>query len=146
MRIGSASSRPHETRTPTLGETLMRVMQMADRRTEEDASARTATVTVTPDTCGVGLLEFHQIDWAREAGLQAGQVAVAALHERGPAKPASNRPCTWHSRHAVAAVKCSCAGRLSQSAGAHAPCSSCVSACLYPTSTRCWVVLKSNIL
>jgi hypothetical protein len=40
-----------------------------------------ATVTVMPDTRGIGLLEFHQIDDAREAGLQAGRAAVAALRQ-----------------------------------------------------------------
>lgn len=80
VRIGSASSRASATRTPSLGETLMRIMQMGDRRDELDGS-HAATVTVTPDTRGVGLLEFHQIDRAREAGRQAGEAAVAALAE-----------------------------------------------------------------
>jgi NTE family protein len=58
----------------------MRVMQMGDRRADLDES-QGATVTVTPDTRGVGLLEFHQIDRAREAGRQAGEAAVTALAE-----------------------------------------------------------------
>jgi predicted acylesterase/phospholipase RssA len=46
------------------------------------ASAKAAaTVTVTPDTRGVGLLEFHQIDRAVEAGRQAGAAAAEALRE-----------------------------------------------------------------
>ena len=73
VRIGSASALRHATRAPTLGETLMRVMQMGDRRSDGETSEFAATVTVTPDTRGVGLLEFHQIDRAREAGLQAGE-------------------------------------------------------------------------
>ena len=81
VRIGSASSRASATRTPSLGETLMRIMQMGDRRADLDES-QAATVTVTPDTRGVGLLEFHQIDRAREAGRQAGEAAVAALAAR----------------------------------------------------------------
>ncbi len=80
VRIGSASSRANATRTPSLGETLMRIMQMGDRRDDLDGS-HVATVTVTPDTRGVGLLEFHQIDRAREAGRQAGEAAVVALSE-----------------------------------------------------------------
>ncbi len=80
VRIGSASSRASATRTPSLGETLMRIMQMGDRRADLDES-QGATVTVTPDTRGVGLLEFHQIDRAREAGRQAGEAAVTALAE-----------------------------------------------------------------
>ncbi|MFZ0667466.1 MAG: patatin-like phospholipase family protein, partial [Acidimicrobiales bacterium] len=78
VRIGSTSSRPSGERVPSLGETLMRIMQMADRQPGTDPS-QSATVTVTPDTRGVGLLEFHQIDRAREAGRRAGEVAVAAL-------------------------------------------------------------------
>jgi predicted acylesterase/phospholipase RssA len=81
VRIGSGSSRPHGTRTPTLGETLMRILQMADRKGDGDGAVG-ATVTVTPDTRGVGLLEFHQIDVARESGRHAGDAVVAALRER----------------------------------------------------------------
>ena len=58
-------------------------MQMGDRRAEGDPSK--ATVTVVPDTTGIGLLEFHQIDHAREAGREAGEAAVAALRQSGPA-------------------------------------------------------------
>ncbi len=36
---------------------------------------------IVPDTTGIGLLEFHQIDHAREAGRQAGEAAVAALRQ-----------------------------------------------------------------
>jgi predicted acylesterase/phospholipase RssA len=81
VRIGSTSPRASGERIPSLGETLMRIMQMADRQAGADP-AQSATVTVTPDTRGVGLLEFHQIDRAREAGRRAGEVAVAALRGR----------------------------------------------------------------
>jgi predicted acylesterase/phospholipase RssA len=81
VRIGGGSSRPHGTRTPTLGETLMRILQMADRKSDEHGIPG-ATVTVTPDTRGVGLLEFHQIDVARESGRVAGDAVVEALRER----------------------------------------------------------------
>ena len=53
VQIGSASSRPNTTRVPSLGETLMRIMQMGDRRPDLEASP-TATVIVTPDTSGRG--------------------------------------------------------------------------------------------
>ncbi len=66
---------------PSLGETLLLVMQMGDRRAEGNPSK--ATVTVVPDTTGIGLLEFHQIDHAREAGREAGEAAVAALRQSG---------------------------------------------------------------
>jgi EmrB/QacA subfamily drug resistance transporter len=82
VRIGGASSRPAAERVPKLGETLMRIMQMADRGPEPE-SERAATITVTPDTRGVGLLEFHQIDEAREAGRRAGEAALVAWRQRG---------------------------------------------------------------
>ena len=82
VRIGGASSRPTSERVPKLGETLMRIMQMADRGPETE-SERVATITVTPDTRGVGLLEFHQIDAAREAGRRAGEAALVAWRQRG---------------------------------------------------------------
>ncbi|HET7647250.1 MAG TPA: hypothetical protein VFK17_01705, partial [Gaiellaceae bacterium] len=44
-----------------------------------DEARRRATVVVTPDTRGIGLLEFHQLDRAVEAGRAAGRAAVAAL-------------------------------------------------------------------
>jgi predicted acylesterase/phospholipase RssA len=82
VRIGGAPSRPAAERVPKLGETLMRIMQMADREPETE-SERVATITVTPDTRGVGLLEFHQIDEAREAGRRAGEAALVAWRQRG---------------------------------------------------------------
>ena len=68
-------------RMPTLGETLLRTMLMAGASNLDEARRR-ATVLVTPDTRGIGLLEFHQIDRARAAGQVAGQAVVEALHER----------------------------------------------------------------
>jgi predicted acylesterase/phospholipase RssA len=40
-------------------------------------------VTVTPHTRGIGLLEFHKFDAARDAGVRAGEAAVTALREQG---------------------------------------------------------------
>jgi NTE family protein len=80
VHFGNASS-PAGEDPPSLGETLLLVMQMGDRRAEEDPSK--ATVTVVPDTTGIGLLEFHQIDHAREAGREAGEAALAALRQSG---------------------------------------------------------------
>jgi len=65
-------------RVPGLGETLLRLVLMAGAAGHE-AAARSATVVVTPDTRGVGLLEWHQIDRLREAGRVAGREAAAAL-------------------------------------------------------------------
>jgi hypothetical protein len=54
-----------------------------------------ATVTVTPDTRGIGLLEFHQIDAARDAGVRAGEAAVVALRERGWVLPPAADGRAW---------------------------------------------------
>lgn len=91
VRLDSASLGASATRNPSLGETLMRIMQMGDRGDDLDGS-QAATVTVTPDTRGVGLLEFHQIDRAREAGRQAGEAAVAVLTERRSKVAGGSRP------------------------------------------------------
>jgi predicted acylesterase/phospholipase RssA len=68
-------------RMPSLGETLLRTMLMAGASNLDEARRR-ATVLVTPDTRGIGLLEFHQIDRARAAGQVAGQAVVEALRDR----------------------------------------------------------------
>ena len=65
----------------------MRIMQMGDRHASDDAAAHMATITVTHDARSIGLLEFHQIDAARDAGFRAGEAAVVALRERGWALP-----------------------------------------------------------
>ena len=78
VQIGGGTVGGHRTRLPSLGETLMRVMLMGSRPASS-ADSVPATVTVMPDTRGIGLLEFHQIDAAREAGLQAGRAAVTAF-------------------------------------------------------------------
>jgi predicted acylesterase/phospholipase RssA len=59
----------------------MRAMQMGDRQSAVDDAEKEATITVTPDTRGLGLLEFHQLSEAREAGLRAGEAAVTALRQ-----------------------------------------------------------------
>jgi predicted acylesterase/phospholipase RssA len=83
VRTGRGGSGSHRERVPSLGETLMRIMQMGELHASDDAAAQMATVTVTPDTRGIGLLEFHQIDAARDAGVRAGEAAVVALRGRG---------------------------------------------------------------
>jgi predicted acylesterase/phospholipase RssA/CRP-like cAMP-binding protein len=79
VRVSAASSPPPGPELPSFGETLVRVMEMGPD--QEQAEWVVPTVTVTPDTSGVGLLEFHQIERVREAGLHAGRAAVAALYE-----------------------------------------------------------------
>lgn len=59
--------------TPSLAETLIRVLLLGSANTSEAAS-RHADIVIRPRVEGVGLLEFHQLDAAREAGRAAAQV------------------------------------------------------------------------
>jgi EmrB/QacA subfamily drug resistance transporter len=62
--------RVREARAPGLGETLTRVLLLGSSNTSE-AARRHADVVIKPRPDGVGLLEFHQLDVAREAGRSA---------------------------------------------------------------------------
>jgi NTE family protein len=75
---GSLRRDGHAPRIPGLPDTLLRSMLMGNAAAMADARAD-ATITVTPDTRGIGLFEFHQIDRAIEAGRAAGAAAVDAL-------------------------------------------------------------------
>jgi NTE family protein len=76
-----SSRRSGSPRMPSLGETMMRAMLMGSA--PAIAAARDqAAITVTPDTRGIGLLEFHQIDRAVEAGRAAGRAVVELLDGR----------------------------------------------------------------
>ena len=80
--------KPRRTRTPgerrrsksgpPLGETIARVLQLATTDTT-NATERHADAVIRAGVEGVGLLEFHQIDVAREAGREAARKAL----ERG---------------------------------------------------------------
>ena len=70
-------------RMPALPETLLRSIMMGGA-SAISAGRRRAAVVVTPDTRGIGLLEFHQIDRAVEAGRAAGRAALEALAARSP--------------------------------------------------------------
>jgi EmrB/QacA subfamily drug resistance transporter len=59
---------------PYLSETLARLFLLASSRTS-DAAAQ-ADLVIAPRNPGLGLLEFHQIDAAREAGRRAAQEAL----------------------------------------------------------------------
>jgi predicted acylesterase/phospholipase RssA len=76
--VASISPKAGPPRMPSLGETLLRSILMAGTATLDDARER-AAILVTPDTRGVGLLEFHQIDRARAAGRAAGRATAEAL-------------------------------------------------------------------
>jgi predicted acylesterase/phospholipase RssA len=75
---GSRTSTNGVPRVPGLGETLMRTMLIGGADSLV-ASRQQAAILVTPDTRGIGLLEFHQIDAAREAGRAAGRAVLEAL-------------------------------------------------------------------
>jgi NTE family protein len=64
-----------ELRIPSLGETLARILLLGSSNTSESAR-RHADWTITPRSEGVGLLEFHQLDQAREAGRAAAREAL----------------------------------------------------------------------
>jgi NTE family protein len=67
-------------RPPSLGETLTRVLLLGSANTSE-AAYRHADLVISPRAPGVGLLEFHQIDEAREAGRAAARDALATTPE-----------------------------------------------------------------
>lgn len=73
-RIGDPGQRP-----PSLGETLTRVLLLGSTNTSD--SARRAELVIKPRAEGVGLLEFHQIDAAREAGRVAAREALEQAPE-----------------------------------------------------------------
>nr|WP_264078959.1 hypothetical protein [Mycobacterium szulgai] len=65
-------------RIPGIAETLMRTMMMGSRSAAASTMAE-ADVVIRPGSRGVGLLEFHQIDQAREAGRVATREALPQI-------------------------------------------------------------------
>jgi NTE family protein len=63
-------------RLPSFAETLTRVLLLGSENTSE-AARRHADLTIKPQVDGVGFLEFHQLDAAREAGRAAVDAALA---------------------------------------------------------------------
>ena len=80
--VGGSGTRsgavPARLRIPTLGETLLRLVLMGSVDSAAEAREQ-AAVVVSPDTRDIGLLEFHQLARAREAGRVAGRAVVEAL-------------------------------------------------------------------
>jgi len=66
-------------RPPSLGETLTRVLLLGSQNSSE-AARRHADLVIKPRAEGVGLLEFHQLDTAREVG----RVAARGALEQAP--------------------------------------------------------------
>lgn len=75
----AATEGRQELRPPSLGETLTRVLLLGSSNTSESARLH-ADLTIKPRAEGVGLLEFHRLDIAREAG----RVAARDALERAP--------------------------------------------------------------
>jgi MFS family permease len=75
LSSSSGSSSRTDSRLPSLGETLMRVMFLGSAEASARAG-RIADLTIRPRNEGVGLLEFHQLDRAREAGRAAARAAL----------------------------------------------------------------------
>jgi predicted acylesterase/phospholipase RssA len=78
---GASGRDDRPVRLPSLNETLMRVVLLGSENTSE-AARRHADLVIKPRTNGIGLLEFHQLDAAREAGREAAREAL----ERAPAR------------------------------------------------------------
>ncbi len=71
-----AARGPATRRLPSLPETLARIALLSSANTDE-AAQRYADMTISTRVSGVGLLEFHQIDEARETGRRAATEALA---------------------------------------------------------------------
>jgi NTE family protein len=76
-RPAASQQQLREPRPPRLAETLTRVLLLGSSNTSEEAR-RHADLVIKPWPDGVGLLEFHQIDAAREAGRAAAREALEA--------------------------------------------------------------------
>jgi predicted acylesterase/phospholipase RssA len=71
----ASRERARPERPPSLGETLTRVLLLGSSNTS-DAARRHADLVIKPRAEGVGLLEFTQLDAAREAGREAAREAL----------------------------------------------------------------------
>jgi NTE family protein len=77
----TSRARDHQPpRPPGLGETLTRLLLLGSENTSKSAQ-RHADLVIKPRAAGVGLLDFDQLDTAREAG----RVAAREALERAPA-------------------------------------------------------------
>jgi EmrB/QacA subfamily drug resistance transporter len=77
-RPASAIQHGPSPRVPSIGDTLMRTMMMGSGMAAASTLAL-ADVVIRPNPSGVGLLEFHQIDPAREAGRVAAREALPRI-------------------------------------------------------------------
>ncbi len=83
----SAADQPHSPRVPSIVDTLMRTMTIGSAMASSEVLAH-ADLAIHPEVSGVGFLEWHQIDAAREAGRIATREALPQIMqvvERGGA-------------------------------------------------------------
>jgi predicted acylesterase/phospholipase RssA len=81
VRSGASARDGHARQTsanrpPSLGETLTRVLLLGSQNTY-DSAHRSSDLIIKPRAEGIGLLEFHQLDAAREAGRAAAREALS---------------------------------------------------------------------
>lgn len=72
---GAAARREHRERAPSIGETLFRTALFSGVQATRESRA-SADLLIVPDTQGIGFLEFHQLDVAKEAGRRAARDAL----------------------------------------------------------------------
>jgi NTE family protein len=77
---GPEGARGRDDRPPSMSETLTRLLLLGSENTTQ-AARRHADLVIEPRAAGVGLLEFGQLDTAREAGRRAAREAL----EQAPA-------------------------------------------------------------
>ena len=77
-RAAAVADQQRGARPPALLDTLGRVLLLASAKTSEQAH-RHADVVIAPRITTIGLLEFHQIDAAIEAGAAAAREALERL-------------------------------------------------------------------
>ncbi|SON60028.1 putative NTE family protein [Mycobacterium simulans] len=76
----SSSKRHGKPRVPGLTDTLLRTMTISSAMASEAVLAQ-ADLVIKPNPIGVGLMEYHQIDRAREAGRIAAREALPQIME-----------------------------------------------------------------
>lgn len=76
----SGGHRRGKPRVPGLTDTLLRTMTISSAMASEKVLAQ-ADLVIKPNPIGVGLMEYHQIDRAREAGRIAAREALPQIME-----------------------------------------------------------------
>jgi predicted acylesterase/phospholipase RssA len=77
-RPARSTERARSPRVPSIGDTIMRTLTIGSGMASAAELAQ-ADLAIHPDTSGVGFLEWHQIDYAREAGRVATREALPQI-------------------------------------------------------------------